>query len=630
MTKTNLLISTFIFLFLIGSADFYITKNYLNAMLKDNIDTKSEHIIHAIKHEQERMINAQKKNIEMILSVKGVKEAISSNNREELYKILLPRYNNLMYLDKYINLIHFHLSNGKSFLRMHKKDKFGDDISKLRESIKMIHKNKKSIVIHESGIFDKNILTLRVIEPIFLNSKYIGAIEIGIDISKIFDSFVLNVEDNTDLAIFINKNRRLEISKINLDREEIFNKYLFKHSKNYNKEFKNHLNENGTFEYEDKYFFNIVYDEIFKKIDLETLGKLQIVIDISTQMKLYEDKVFLSFLKFILILFILTLLVGYYLNYQETLEKKIKSQINEIKLHQDTIVSQGKFAAMGEMIGMIAHQWRQPLNVIILNISSIQMMVHQKKMKKAQLDIIIKNITQTVNYMNQTIDDFRNFLKDDNKVNEVKIGDLAYKPKHLIEAELEAYNVSFEFESSVDTNKVILLDSTKFYQVVLNLYKNSIDEFKTKNIKDPYIKVNISSNEHSLIITVEDNAGGIPEEIIYDIFNPYFSTKGKNGTGIGLYMSKKIIQDHIMGDIKVENINSGAIFTIEIPFEQDLIFSKEYKCLNWNKNEEIFIRDKKCNNEELLKESSKITNILDCFFINYTVKDNGDIKVFIS
>ncbi len=314
---------------------------------------------------------------------------------------------------------------------------------------------------------------------------------------------------------------------------------------------------------------------------------------------------------------------------QENKEYK-KSLLTQIKLQQDTIVSQGKFAAMGEMIGMIAHQWRQPLNVIILNITSIKMMVHQKKIKKLELDRIIESITDTVNYMNQTIEDFRNFLTINNKPSSVQIADLAYKPKHLIEAQMEALGVSFRFQSDIDTSKTIFIDSSKFYQVVLNLYKNSIDEFKSKDTLNPCIKVNIFEHNNKIIMTVEDNAGGIPEDIILDIFNPYFSTKGKNGTGIGLYMSKKIIQDHIKGNIWVKNTENGAIFTIEIPKEEEEVFQRAYKCLVWDQDKEIFIRDQQCSNKELLKESAEIIKILDNFFISYEVLDNGDIKVFIS
>jgi signal transduction histidine kinase len=287
---------------------------------------------------------------------------------------------------------------------------------------------------------------------------------------------------------------------------------------------------------------------------------------------------------------------------------------------------------MGEMIAMIAHQWRQPLNVIILNITTIQMMVHQKKIKKTELDNIIDSINNTVNYMNQTIDDFRDFLKEDTKLNEVSILDLILKPKHLIAAELELLNISFEYNCQLDTDKLIVLDSSKFYQVILNLYKNSIDEFKSRDIKNPYIQVNISQNDLNLVITISDNAGGIPENIIDDIFNPYFSTKGKNGTGIGLYMSKKIIQESVKGTISVTNSKNGAIFTISIPYlENDksttLLDHNDYHCFKWNKDQNRFIKLKNCEQSNILKEIKEITKFLDQYFIPYLILNNNDIQI---
>ncbi len=244
---------------------------------------------------------------------------------------------------------------------------------------------------------------------------------------------------------------------------------------------------------------------------------------------------------------------------QENREYK-KNLLNQIKIQQETIISQGKFAAMGEMLQMIAHQWRQPLNVINLNVMTIKMMVDQKKIKKQKFDDIVEHISDTVAHMSQTIEDFRDFLTINNKSSEIPIIDLAYKPMHLIEAQMDVMGISFKFQSNVDKDKKIFIDSSKFFQIMLNLYKNSIDEFKGKDIEAPFIKVGILDDDNKLIITVEDNAGGIPEDIMSEIFNPYFSTKGKNGTGIGLYMSKKIIEDHIKGDIKVENTQKGALY----------------------------------------------------------------------
>ena len=301
--------------------------------------------------------------------------------------------------------------------------------------------------------------------------------------------------------------------------------------------------------------------------------------------------------------------------------------LNKIKQQEDKLISQSRFAAMGEMIAMIAHQWRQPLNVLSLNISNIQMMINTNKMKKSKLISIVENSEVTIDYMSRTIEDFRDFLKDKSEEIEVNILDLVNKPKYLVQAELEAEQINFILNSTISKTKRIVIDSSKFYQVVLNIYKNAIDEFKLKDIKNPTITTNIDIQDNQLIIKISDNAGGILQDIIQDIFNPYFSTKGKNGTGIGLYMSKKIIQDTIKGEILVENSKDGALFTIKIPLQQKSFFESSYKSLKWDKENDIFIRDKTYSNNEFIKESAEIIKMLDSFYIDYEVYDSGDIKV---
>lgn len=147
---------------------------------------------------------------------------------------------------------------------------------------------------------------------------------------------------------------------------------------------------------------------------------------------------------------------------QENREYK-KNLLNQIKIQQETIISQGKFAAMGEMLQMIAHQWRQPLNVINLNVMTIKMMVDQKKIKKQKFDDIVEHISDTVAHMSQTIEDFRDFLTINNKSSEIPIIDLAYKPMHLIEAQMDVMGISFKFQSNVDKDKKIFIDSSKFF-----------------------------------------------------------------------------------------------------------------------------------------------------------------------
>ena len=172
---------------------------------------------------------------------------------------------------------------------------------------------------------------------------------------------------------------------------------------------------------------------------------------------------------------------------ENSLQNKIKTQVDFINKQQKYLINQSKFAAMGEMLAMIAHQWRQPLNVIILNLNSIKMMIDNKKIKKAEFDAIMENVTETVDHMNTTIDDFRDFLKKEETVEDIPLLDLLVTPKNLIEAELNNIKVKFTIDSNIDTDQKISLDKSKFFQVIMNLYKNSIDEFKKCERENPYI-----------------------------------------------------------------------------------------------------------------------------------------------
>ncbi|MBD3840487.1 MAG: hybrid sensor histidine kinase/response regulator [Campylobacterales bacterium] len=316
---------------------------------------------------------------------------------------------------------------------------------------------------------------------------------------------------------------------------------------------------------------------------------------------------------------------------KESLEKKeleLKNQLEENRTitfnlyqKQEELVNQSKFAAMGEMISMIAHQWRQPLNSIGMNVNSIQMMVEKKKVKVSEFNQMITSINNSINYMSQTIDDFKDFLKKENKTHEVTLQDLVLKPKLLTDTEFKKYKIDFQFETNVNINDKVRIENSKFYQVMINMYKNAIDEFKfKKNIEKPFIRVTILRHENDFYeVKVKDNAGGVPLNIINRIFEPYFSTKSKNGTGLGLYMSKKIVQDFFNGDISVVNDNEGAVFSITFQDKSrsNGLANIDTTCYQWNQEKSIFESDPSATNTNILKQSKLIMNELDKMYIKY-------------
>lgn len=243
-----------------------------------------------------------------------------------------------------------------------------------------------------------------------------------------------------------------------------------------------------------------------------------------------------------------------------TLEQRVKEEVEKNRLQDQQLIQQSKMALMGEMISMIAHQWRQPLNIITLNITKWETStLLNNELSKEEVHNITSEINKQAQYLSNTIDDFRYFYKPNKKSVTVKLEDVVLKSLSIIKASLTHSNIEVieEYKSKDDVE----LYYNEMMQVILNILKNAQDNFLEKGIKEPYIKITTENRT----ICICDNGGGIPEDIIKKIFDPYFSTKDeKNVTGLGLYMSKTIIEKHHGGKLHVENKDNGVCFVIEV------------------------------------------------------------------
>lgn len=243
-----------------------------------------------------------------------------------------------------------------------------------------------------------------------------------------------------------------------------------------------------------------------------------------------------------------------------------KNQKNEIAQKNALLIYQSKFVATGELISMIAHQWRQPLTTLGLVLDRMNLLNKMGKLTSETFDENYEKSSKLIQHMSKTIDDFRNFYQDDENKENLKIKEVLDKSLELINPTFFEKLIDFEVFIEKDCEELILsINSSKISQVFLNLFKNSMDEFKTKNMEKGEIRINCSKKENYLLIQICDNAGGIPDEFINKIFEPYFSTKSKNGTGLGLYMSKTIIEQHMNGFLTVKNIENGACFELKLP-----------------------------------------------------------------
>lgn len=246
--------------------------------------------------------------------------------------------------------------------------------------------------------------------------------------------------------------------------------------------------------------------------------------------------------------------------YQEELKNKVQMELDKNRQKDRILIQQSKLASMGEMLGAIAHQWRQPLNNVNLIIHFLYDYYNSEKVDKTKIEKYINNAKKNIEYLSQTIDDFRNFYKPSKEKNSFKLKDCINLVFHIIEHELKEFQIKFEVNGS---NYEIYSFENEFKQALLNILNNAKDAIVNKRKKgffEAYIIIDVSKNDGFIEINIKNNGGNIPNDIIDRIFEPYFTTKFEDkGTGIGLYMTKSIIENNIKGSIKVENLNDDEV-----------------------------------------------------------------------
>jgi len=240
----------------------------------------------------------------------------------------------------------------------------------------------------------------------------------------------------------------------------------------------------------------------------------------------------------------------------DQLEKKVASGVSELRQRDELLAEQSKLASMGEMIGAIAHQWRQPLNELSINIQNLDDDYEDGLIDEEFISRFIQDNNKVIAFMSNTIDDFRNFFRVDKTKELFSVREAIDQTLSIQGAQLKSHNI--ELNVTGDDFNVNGFKS-EFQQVILNIINNSKDALLSNAVKDA--KIDISLNGRTIII--EDNAGGIPSDILDRIFEPYFTTKEQGkGTGMGLYMSSMIIRDNMNGTIEVLNVDDGVRFTI--------------------------------------------------------------------
>ena len=407
----------------------------------------------------------------------------------------------------------------------------------------------RTFVTKQIGIIKYNLSEAHI-----FTEEYIGGDESELDI--IYDSFqkvknsinyLLNVEREKNMThnSKFRKNKAIVKTIERFAQEiDVFKQTAIKSAK----ASKNKINYSENTKYDKGYTTLVNKIEVFEnRLDL-------------TFVKVYSE--FNSFKN--IIYFIMLLLLFFTISIMYFLFKKSIKNTEIIKSQESMLIQQSRQAAMGEMIGNIAHQWRQPLNALGLTVQKIKMYHDEDILTSQNLNKSVDKSIILINKMSTTIDDFRNFFKINKIKEDFYIKDAVDEVINLIDTSLKSNNIQID-TSNIDKNIIFLGYKNELEQVLLNIINNAKDALIDNNIQSPKIVIKISVVNRNIFIKISDNAGGIPQDIINKIFEPYFTTKEQGkGTGIGLYMSKMIIENNMNGILSVQNSEKGAHFTIKL------------------------------------------------------------------
>ena len=295
---------------------------------------------------------------------------------------------------------------------------------------------------------------------------------------------------------------------------------------------------------------------------------------LENKFKSYVTNIFIiSIILMIILLFISKYISKILQKKFEEYKKEIEDFVKENNYQRDILAHQSKMSAMGEMIGNIAHQWRQPLSVITTAASGVKVNKELEILTDKDLDNSMDIIVEQSIYLSHIIEDFKNFARVNNEKTCFNLENIVNKAINLSFGKIE--NNGITIVKNIDEIELHNFEN-QFVQLLINILKNSSDEFEKINIDKKLLIISCKIINKNIQLTIQDNAGGIPEDIIPRIFEPYFTTKHQyQGTGMGLYMSEEIVTKIMNGTIEVTNEEfkyeeknyKGAKFSITLPLE---------------------------------------------------------------
>ena len=510
---------------------------------------------HEILLKKEKVFEHYKYFENFLLTVENnrfLKNFIEDNSKDKKNN-LITLFKTLAMNEKYITQLRYIDENGQEVIRV--------DRNKITEKIKLVPKNKlqnkknrdyfiNTMRLNKGEIYvsklDLNIENGEIEVPykpvwrfamkVFLNNQ-----EKGIVIVNIFAQYMLEdiLQSSSFYIDIFDENEQILVSS-------------FKEKKQWTK----YLKTKSDLKKDDFVKSDILIQDINHE-------KLYIALTSKNWINDFLKLLNLNIILLIIFVFIASYIIAYFL------AKIPKKLFDELELQQNMLIQQSKLAAMGEMTSMIAHQWRQPLNGISVLLQEIEIKKEMEVLSDDEFNSISKNIKMTLNHMSKTIDSFRDFFKPSKKKNFFDIKDAIKNVQDILKIRIQKLDLKFDVKvaSNLDKN-CFLINSyeSEFKQVIINIINNSIDALESFINEDRYIKIDLECNKEKIVIKILDNAGGIKNSILSSIFEPYSTTKEEqNGTGLGLYMSKMIIEKNMGGNIKAYNKDDGACFEISLP-----------------------------------------------------------------
>ena len=283
--------------------------------------------------------------------------------------------------------------------------------------------------------------------------------------------------------------------------------------------------------------------------------------------KQWSQKSVITIVLILLILFIIILFLSKYY-YTKKLNAKLSQEldmrIGEIKQKDELLIAQARQAGIGETLEMISHQWRQPLSIIQMSINNLQADINlEEEITTKKLNYLISTISNQTDALSKIVETFRTYSIQSDIKELVKACDIIEEVIGIVEKNLNHYNIKINYiKKNEQTIEIVKLE---LIEVLINIINNAKETLIKRAIKDGSITITVESDENNLTISISDNGGGISEMDILHIAKPYYTTKSLNGSGLGLYISRIIIERHQNGKLSWKNQDNGACFNIKLP-----------------------------------------------------------------